>query len=544
MQMQSIQRLAASAGLLRLQAAAVVALTMLAGCAGVPATGPGKLGEPARSAGDCLVFLEELDRVVHVAGTGDGGEHRVAGFPYLRVDRFTASLRPEAAAADVRYRPWVERMRALDTQARGYETANLPDEAFPVLGMLDRGQVAAQVQSCGSLLVSDHAMAAPQRRRLRAAVVVPDDYSMVKRALGLYSLTGMPFAAGERAWQRHTRRTFAAQRKAPPPDSVAYQEYLPREKPLSAEEALADARAAMAASPLDVLGIPQISEASRERLLDAYAPSFEIATRAEYDRFGPLQWIDLEGLVAPNAQRYWLDVDPSQPVVYRRLAFTRYGTAVLPQLVYTIWFSERPMQEAGDFLGGRLDGLVWRVTLDEQGAPLLYDTIQPSGRFAMFFPTSRLRAKPPPESEPLIEWAFSPIDEPIGQWVGAEKGLAGVSLRIESQTHQLVGLGLPGARWGEPVGRNAPYRLVDANRLRMLPLPGRGSRSIFDAKGVVPNTERLARYFFWPMGIARPGSMRQWGRQPTAFIGRRHFDDADLLEKRFERLKQAPPGQR
>ena len=27
--------------------------------------------------------------------------------------------------------------------------------------------------------------------------------------------------------------------------------------------------------------------------------------------------------------------------------------------------------------------------------------------------------------------------------------------------------------------------------------------------------------------------MRQWGRHATAFVGRRHFDDADLLEKRF-----------
>jgi len=27
--------------------------------------------------------------------------------------------------------------------------------------------------------------------------------------------------------------------------------------------------------------------------------------------------------------------------------------------------------------------------------------------------------------------------------------------------------------------------------------------------------------------------MRQWGRHATAFVGRRHFDDADLIERRF-----------
>ncbi len=516
---------------------ALAALALLSACAGLPPTLSGSQPTADGASRECLVFLEELDRVVHVANTRDGGEHRLQGFPYLRVDRFTASFGKEVAADDNRYRTWVERMRALDARARGYEIANLPDDAFPILRSLERPEVLARVQSCGSQLAAGHALEPSQRHRLQALAVVPDDYSTPKRALGLYSITGMPFAAGERAWQRHTRQVFERQRRAPPPDSVVYHRYSPREAPLAAAEALAQARAVLAAAPRDALGIPQISEALQERLFDAFAPEFEIATRAEYDRFGPLQWIDLDGLVTPGAQRYWLDVDPSQPVVYRRLAFTRQGSAVLPQLVYTIWFSERPMQEAGDLLGGRLDGLVWRVTLDEQGEPLLYDTIQPSGRFAMFFPTSRLRARPAPDQDPLIEWAFSPVDQPLERWLGAASMPAGISLRIESQTHQLVGLGLPGESWGEPLARNRPYRMVDANRLRTLPLPGDGSRSIFGADGVVPNTERFARYFFWPMGIASPGSMRQWGRQPTAFIGRRHFDDADLLEKRFERVK-------
>ena len=46
--------------------------------------------------------------------------------------------------------------------------------------------------------------------------------------------------------------------------------------------------------------------------------------------------------------------------------------------------------------------------------------------------------------------------------------------------------------------------------------------------------ERAERFLFWPMGIASPGAMRQWGRQASALAGRRHFDDADLLERRFQ----------
>jgi len=53
--------------------------------------------------------------------------------------------------------------------------------------------------------------------------------------------------------------------------------------------------------------------------------------------------------------------------------------------------------------------------------------------------------------------------------------------------------------------------------------------------------ERAERFLFWPTGIASPAGMRQWGRHATALVGRRHFDDADLLERRF-RLDLEGPG--
>ncbi|MBI3045060.1 MAG: hypothetical protein HYY78_19780 [Betaproteobacteria bacterium] len=46
------------------------------------------------------------------------------------------------------------------------------------------------------------------------------------------------------------------------------------------------------------------------------------------------------------------------------------------------------------------------------------------------------------------------------------------------------------------------------------------------------------RVLFWPMGIASAGTMRQWGRHATAFLGRRHFDDAGLIERRFSLLSR------
>jgi len=57
------------------------------------------------------------------------------------------------------------------------------------------------------------------------------------------------------------------------------------------------------------------------------------------------------------------------PVVFARAAHTRFAGRELLQLVYTIWFPERPPAWPGDILAGRLDGVMWRVTLADDGAP-------------------------------------------------------------------------------------------------------------------------------------------------------------------------------
>jgi hypothetical protein len=85
----------------------------------------------------------------------------------------------------------------------------------------------------------------------------------------------------------------------------------------------------------------------------------------------------------------------------------------------------------------------------------------------------------------------------------------------------------------EAARSGVPYTLRDEQTLRTLPWPGGGTRSLYAADGLVTGTERAERFLFWPMGIASAGAMRQWGHHATAFVGRRHFDDPNLLDKRF-----------
>src|SRR5688572_9187658 len=97
---------------------AVVAAAALA--LGACATLPPPLPEVAACQANYLGFDAKAD----AADVRDGGASSIPGFPYLRVDRFLASFRDEAADGAA-FDAWVERMRALDLAARAAELRNL-----------------------------------------------------------------------------------------------------------------------------------------------------------------------------------------------------------------------------------------------------------------------------------------------------------------------------------------------------------------------------------------------------------------------------------
>jgi hypothetical protein len=274
-------------------------------------------------------------------------------------------------------------------------------------------------------------------------------------------------------------------------------------------------RAAVAAlvaqASANPLGIPEPGEAQLDALFDQHAPVFEIEVSGDHDRFGALRW-DAGGRVPT--------VNASDLAVYRQLAWTRYRGRVLPQLVYAIWFPERPPESANDILAGKLDGLVWRVTLAPDGEPVLFDAMHPCGCYHMFYPTPRATANPAPDG--AIEFMFSP--QSLGRVAEGDR----VVLRVAARTHYLERVTV-----SRDAGSVVRYAMRPADELRSLARPEGGRASVFAPDGLVAGTERPERFLFWPMGIPSAGAMRQWGRHATAFVGRRHFDDADLVEKRF-----------
>ena len=106
---------------------------LLSGCAIIPV--------PTRSArvggsdalGGCADFFADLDRRAAHAQVLDAGAFRVEGYPYLRVNRFLASFRTEIGDKAA-FAAWVDRMQALDQDARKYEIANLPPATGSIPG--------------------------------------------------------------------------------------------------------------------------------------------------------------------------------------------------------------------------------------------------------------------------------------------------------------------------------------------------------------------------------------------------------------------------
>jgi hypothetical protein len=482
----------------------------MVGCATV-SSGPSQEGVDT-DARACRRWYADLDQVVRQAGVQDVQDARMDGFPYLRQSRFLASFLDQARSDAVGFDAWFDQMRALGDEGSAIEIRNLPASAWRSLWPEEAGDMRTRAvertRACAARLSEVDRLQPARRAELLAQSGVPDSYSTTARVLGLYALTRWPFSSGVRRWQEETQAVFV--RKPEVGSKHNGERYVPSQ--LLAGDPAAEVQGA----ERDALGIPRLSESLKQRLLDHHAPILKVASKAPFDRLGEI------ALTHDGRPEVLAD----KPVAYRRVAFVRDGPSTLVQLVYLYWFSERPKTGALDLLGGLLDGVMWRVTLDEQGHPLIYDSAHACGCYHLFFPTDSLVAVPPPEAG--VEWAFVPALAP--------KRLAGerITLFLESATHYLSAVVSASEMSG------TPYLGLDAHQLRSLALghgPGASNdrRSLYGPDGIVPGTQRAERYFFWPMGVRDAGAQRQWGHHATAFVGRRHFDDPYLFERRFRR---------
>lgn len=456
----------------------------------------------------CVDQFAALDDAVGKAGVGDAEYARIKGFPYFRVDRFLASydfgaFTPAARTA------WVDRLVARDRDARAVENANLPQAVRSTLESRFGASLDQMVAECGDLLRRVDHVSPDAHKALPPRARVGDHYSGLKRVAGFYPLTALAVNFGFDRWKKKNLAPFAA-----PPEALESAGELVHYGPGRAKTLLPkDAQALIASSRSNPLAIPEPAGDAADALIAAFAPVWQIDTASNDDRIGAPHWRG--GRPA---------VDTAKPVTFTRFSHARYGGAVLLQINYMIWFPARPKQGGFDMLGGRLDGLIWRVTIGPDGKPLIYDAVHNCGCYHLFFPTARLALKPGKDG--------GLYDEGIAVAATAPRLPTGgrIVLRLASVSHYLRRVDI----WSGTADHD--YMLRDYHVLRSLPSEGgyEGSRrSLFKKSGVVKGTHRGERLWLWPMGIANPGAMRQWGTHATAFVGRRHFDDPFLIEDSF-----------
>lgn len=276
--------------------AAALALLSAAGCASLVPAPSAHLSSEVRALRDCAEWYRELDERVDAAGVRDAQDSRIAGFPYLRVNRLLSSYRAEAAADQRVLGALVERMQELDIEARRREAANLPAGDAAVRDRLGERMVMQRASGCAAALREADLADPSARAAMLERAAVPDDYSSASRVLGLYAVSRLLFSAGVRRQQQETRASFTRDLSAPPGATLV--RYAPPSTAALPRAAVAALLTQGAGNPL---GIPELREGELEQLYAAYAPTFEIEVSGDFDRFGALRWLRDSPVPAVNA---------------------------------------------------------------------------------------------------------------------------------------------------------------------------------------------------------------------------------------------------
>ncbi|EED31620.1 hypothetical protein NOR53_2976 [gamma proteobacterium NOR5-3] len=462
---------------------------------------------PPPTPGSCDARYVALEELAAQRGIALSDPRRVPGFPSLGTNRSLASFDPGRLSLQQRA-DWLARLQAAGLARRQLLQRMLLDSsAFaPLPDHWDAG-----LQSCDvahSLAAHDPAL---DWQALRSAVKVDDDYLLSRRILGLYPLSSIFAGLGVQSLQNSIYDSYAQPLSEIPQSGRLVRYALPEPtQPGKSTQAETTPLIEIARDSLG-LRLDQRSATALKDLFVQHAPGLEIDESGVYDIPGE-PYFDQSGY----------------PGVATESSYAYYYASLMPfagelrlQLNYVFWFAERPPEHAMDSLSGVLDGLVWRVTLDSAGEVLLYDSIHPCGCYQQFFLSDRVEARPENarlREPPLLPQKAPPASAPV--------------LRLSSGAHYLQRVYTRPAKVARDVTERS-YTLADYSELYSRQ-SAQGFRSLFDPDGFVPRTERGERFYLWPMGIRSPGAMRERGRQPTAFVGRRHFDDANLLDTLFQ----------
>ena len=449
----------------------------------------------------CEQLLAHIQRAVADHQTQDAQYQTLPRFPTYRTNRFWSSFQVQELTPK-QEEQWRQRLHRLGMSSLEVEWRNLPRNVRQTLPFNEFSTQCHQLLFTRSM----------QQSITDADLAVEDSYNDWLRFFGLYALIKYGAVGSIAEYQEEMRQRIEAF------DGIAgaFNVYQPLETsadpPMQEwlEKAYRD----------NALGVPELSAERLHKVMVAHAPNLQVAHESDADLPGTARWTEQSG----QLQR---QVDQRQPVVYTYPSYIRYNKRILLQLNYTLWFSERPKPSKDDWYGGKLDGLVWRVTLNTDGSVLMYDSIHPCGCYhTVHVPV----ASPLHGTVLALDQSDSPepvmfFSNPLQSTEGLQDGK--LQLSLESGTHYLVKVDRSNS---PPSTTTYGYELADYDTLRSLPVFTRDGdyRSWFDGNGLIAESARRERYFLWPLGVESAGAMRQQGNHAIAFVGKRHFDEASI----------------
>lgn len=441
----------------------------------------------------CANSLQALDSLLEKrVGTLEGT--RVKGHPALRSTRFIYSF-IEQAESSVAQTDIVNAMHQTAQQGLQLEWHNL-DSGI-------QRQWLKQYQQDNFSGFANHCLAKAKQYYLQAeastSIILErlrpqDDYSALAKIAGVYPLSSRVFARAVVDEQSHLTQAWLTASQRP------YSGFSPHRARLFVPDETSPAL--IESLQRDSLG--RLTDAAQvQHLLRWHAPQWLIE-RADPNNLP----------ASPVWQQQHLAVDLSRAVSFSKISYGRFKQQTTIQLNYILWFKQRPKLSAIDWVAGQHDALVFRIHLSPELNIIAYDSIHLCGCWY----TLML-----PMNQPYLATQQLGQEPVLMHRVDATRNMR---VSISADTHQIVGLSPITA--SEPLFQQR-YKLASWRHLLKLP---RGERlsSVFDENGYVVGSQRLERWFFWPMGVKQPGSLRRFGNHAISFVGERYFDQADLLQ--------------
>lgn len=465
------------------------------GCVRSPIKGGAFSGAEA-SVSNCLDQYRRDDALILHAQVQDPEYRRISGFPFLRVNRFLSSLRHDAHNAATRSQ-WFEYLAELDRSARESEWRNLPPNTQASTAL------RRKLNECRDVLRTA-VLASPLRfERLRNAAVVKDNYSTLRRSLGLYPIAAFFVLRGVANLHQRESPYFST-------DPASFYSNATQTIYGLAEKTDLAQHMPNSIHSRGPLGVPLNDDAQLAELFNAHSPLWSIAQSSGDDRIGAI-----------TTRAGKVHVDPTQATVYTHASYAQFRGKVLLQLNYTVWFPARSANSGFDILAGALDSITWRVTLDTDGAVLLADSMHNCGCYYMAFPSERLKPRAPNSRFEEDLWIPKRLPKLAhGRFL----------LHLAAGNHYLRQIEVSSKMRTDITMTAIPYA-----QLKNLPDERGGFRPFFAPDGIRHDSARAERFILWPLGIRSAGAMREFGHHAIAFVGRRHFDDPDLIERYFER---------